>query len=81
VSMKWSIAKVTHQLTTCSAAVQEPCILAMLRIVATCEVVPAEIVKTISEVSERGSRHIRHVSSTQNEAGSVLNLCSDANSS
>lgn len=42
--------------------------------------VPVEIMKTISEVSEQGARHIRHVSGTQNVADSVLNSCSDVNS-
>lgn len=64
--MKLSMIDTMHQLITWSAAVQEPCILAMLRIVADSEGVPADVRKTVSEVSETGARHIRHVSGAEN---------------
>ncbi|EKM80809.1 hypothetical protein AGABI1DRAFT_37340 [Agaricus bisporus var. burnettii JB137-S8] len=51
---------ICHRLKGNLSAVQEPCILAMLRIVADSEGVPADVRKTVSEVSETGARHIRH---------------------
>ncbi|KAF7782424.1 hypothetical protein Agabi119p4_1800 [Agaricus bisporus var. burnettii] len=51
---------ICHRLKGNLSAVQEPCILAMLRIVADSEGVPADVRKTVSEVSETGARHIHH---------------------
>lgn len=49
-------------LTRWTAAVQEPCLLAMLRIAADCEEIPLEVTKTISEAGQNAGRHIRRVS-------------------
>lgn len=47
-----------------TAVVQEPCLLAMLRIAADCEEIPVEVTRTVSETSQSAGRHIRRVSQT-----------------
>jgi hypothetical protein len=47
---------------TTLVSVQEPCILAMLRIAADCEELPMEVVQTVSETGQNAGRHIRRVS-------------------
>ena len=42
--------------------VQEPCLLAMLRLAADCEEIPKQVTQTVSKVAQNASRHIRHVS-------------------
>jgi len=44
------------------AIVQEPCLLAMLRLAADCEEVPEQAIQIVSEAVQTAGRHIRRVS-------------------
>lgn len=43
------------------ASVQDACLLAMLRVAAECDEVPAEIVRNVTSLAEISGRHIRQV--------------------
>ncbi|KAJ7039210.1 armadillo-type protein [Mycena alexandri] len=47
------------RLPLCSLAVQDACLLAMLRISAECEQVPSDVVISVSDFSKQSRRHIR----------------------
>ncbi|KAJ7755738.1 armadillo-type protein [Mycena maculata] len=49
----------SSRLPLCSLAVQDACLLAMLRISAECEQVPSEIFVCVNDLSNRSGRHIR----------------------
>ncbi|KAJ7782899.1 armadillo-type protein [Mycena metata] len=47
------------RLPLCSLAVQDACLLAMLRVSAECEQVPSDVVISVSDLSKQSRRHIR----------------------
>ncbi|KAJ7497085.1 armadillo-type protein [Mycena latifolia] len=49
----------SSRLHLCSLAVQDACLLAMLRISAECEQVPSEVLTRINDLSNQSGRHIR----------------------
>lgn len=53
------LSGICHRLTRNPPIVQEPCLLAMLRIAADCEEIPKEVMQTVSEAGQNASRHIR----------------------
>ncbi|KAJ3565906.1 hypothetical protein NP233_g7346 [Leucocoprinus birnbaumii] len=53
------LSGICHWLTRNPPIVQEPCLLAMLRIAADCEEVPKEVMQNVSEAGQNASRHIR----------------------
>jgi hypothetical protein len=44
-----------------SVAVQDACLLAMLRVSEQCDVIPAEVLSRVSSVAEFSGRHIKRV--------------------
>lgn len=55
------LVRISELISLWVAAVQEPCLLAMLRIAADCEEIPTGIIMAVSEISRNAGRHIRHV--------------------
>ncbi|KAF9445900.1 ARM repeat-containing protein [Macrolepiota fuliginosa MF-IS2] len=53
------LSGICHRLKGNLPTVQEPCLLAMLRIAADCDKIPAEVTKAVSEASQIAGRHIR----------------------
>ncbi|KAJ6593663.1 ARM repeat-containing protein [Mycena capillaripes] len=67
------------RLPLCSLAVQDACLLAMLRISAECEQVPSEVVIGIQDLSKQSGRHIRRrceefttLSAQKNVLGAII---------
>ncbi|KXN90161.1 AP-4 complex subunit epsilon [Leucoagaricus sp. SymC.cos] len=73
------LSGICHRLKGKLPFVQEPCLLAMLRIAADCEEIPPEVTRIVSEASQNAGRHIRRrcdqfltLSSKRDVLGSIL---------
>lgn len=62
MSFPFSRNRVEMFLSPLSAAVQEACLLSMLRIVADCDEVPPDVMAIVTDLGEFAGRHIRRVS-------------------
>ncbi|KAJ6602168.1 armadillo-type protein [Mycena sp. CBHHK59/15] len=73
------------RLSSCCLAVQDACLLAMLRISADCEEVPSEVEISVNDLSERSGRHIQwrceQFSTLSSQKDSLADIVQSAESS
>ncbi|KAF7321430.1 Adaptin-N domain-containing protein [Mycena kentingensis (nom. inval.)] len=77
---------ISTRLGLCSVAVQDACLLAMLRVSAECEEVPPEVLQIVADLRTKAKRHIRQVErcdeftslSTQKDALSAIIKSADS---
>ena len=70
-----------HELNLDLAAIQDACLLSMIKTIAACDDVPENALATVRKIQEQSGRHIRRVSLSNLKFLFCSYLCSAANNS